>query len=947
MKCPKCNLDNLDDSKFCKECGTNITASDDAQPQFTKTLETPFPQLSKGITLADRYEILDELGKGGMGEVYLAEDTNLKRQVAIKVLPQQFALDKERLARFEREARLLASLNHPNVATIHGLERSDDQQFLVMELVEGETLRDKISKGQLPVDEALQISKQIAEGLESAHEKGIIHRDLKPANVKVSPAGKVKILDFGIAKALQDVPDDTNLSQSPPITDEMTQPGVILGTAAYMSPEQAKGKRVDKRSDIWAFGCILYECLVGKRIFKGDTISEIVASILKDEPSWKDLPDQTPVKIRELIGRCLMKDPHDRLHDVADARIIIHETIAGTDELIIHAEPERKKPLPIRYLPPILFGLVAGILLMTLIPLRRAFDESVTTPKEIQRFELISEKAIGSRPVISPDGSRVIFRDGEEPWALRQRVIGQRQATQIPGTESAGGAFFSPDGQWIGFFQDSKLKKLNLSSGDIQTLCDADNPFGAAWGLDGTIVFVPHITKGLWRVAESGGEPQRLTVRNFDEMEWAHIFPVFLPDGSGVLFAIWYGGLRHNVALLDLNDGTYKTILKNASYAVHTQSGHLVFARSDGLYAVGFDLKNKAIIGDEVPLIRDIFVGGHLHGLFTISQTGTLSYLEGEPRLYELVSVDLQGNATPLPTPIRYYRTPRFSPDGNEIAVNIIDKGEIGYWIVDPKTGRMAKLASDGQDLPPIWSNDGEYLVYQSDRSGLGQWKTYLHSTAGGEAELLIDPVKLKIFYFSPFSWSPDTEFILGSGRLELIDRPNPGSALMYWSIKESKFTTLMERREQIERYDVQISPDGNWLVYGEWERFPGGQPMQVYVTRFPEGGERYKVSTDWGNHPIWSPEGRQIYFRHGGNLEVVDVQTEPEFRASSPRVLFNWGEKNFSRGTFYPFPNWDISPDGKSFIMLRNDDDWEPQRHINITTNFFEELKQKVPTEK
>ena len=945
--CPKCKSENPDTQSFCGDFGTQLGHPQDI-PEVTKTFETPFPQFRPGKSLADRYEIIKELGKGGMGEVYLAEDTNLKRQVAIKVLPQQFAMDKERLARFEREARLLASINHPNIATIHGLEKSEDQQFLVMELIEGDTLRERIEKGPLAKDEALEVCQQIAEGLESAHEKGIIHRDLKPANVKVTPEGNVKILDFGIAKVFQDRPDETDPSQSPVITDEMTRPGMILGTAAYMSPEQAKGKAVDKRADIWAFGCILFECLAGKRAFKGDTISEMLASILKDELDWKALPGTTPKKIRELIGHCVVKDARDRLHDIADARIVIQECISGIEDTFDEPPSIPKKPVLSKYAPGVPVGLLVGLLLATLIPWGSIVKKDKQNLREVQRLEMVMDKPWGGySPVISPDGSRVLFRQGENPVAIFQRHLGQRHAIQIPGTEGAGGAFFSPNSQWLGFFQDNKLKKIPLSGGDSQVLCDADNPFGGTWGTDGTIVFVPHVTKALWRVHETGGEPQRLTTQDRDRGEWAHERPVFLPDGQSVLFAIWYGARRYNVALLDLKTGQYKVILKNASFAIPSPTGHLVFARPDGLYAVGFNSEKGDVFGPEVPFIRDIFVDRSKIGLFSISPTGTLAYYEGSPIQTELVSVDLDGNATPLPSPKGSYRTPRYSPDASQIVVNIYKDGDLSYWIVDPKTGRLSKVASDGQDLPPLWSIDGDKLLYQSDRSGIGEWKTYQQPIVGGEAELVVDPIDLKIRYFQPSSFSSDGRFLLGNGLLGQIFIPNAGAELLYWSILESKFTTLMERIEGVERYNVQISPGGDWVLFCEWERFPGGQDQQVYVTRFPEGGERYKVTTNWGNHPLWSPDGRQIYFRHGPDLMVVDVQTEPEFLASSPRVLFNYREKKYSPGNFYTFPNWDIAPDGKSFIMLRFHKDWEPPRHINITTNFFEELKQKVPTGK
>jgi len=511
VKCPQCSSENADSASFCSDCGTQIGLPKDI-PDVTKTIETPFPQFGPGASLAGRYEIIREIGKGGMGEVYLAEDTNLKRQVAIKVLPLQFALDKDWLARFEREARLLAALNHPNIATIHGLEKSDGQQFLVMELVEGDTLAERIKKGPLPVDEALELCRQIAEGLESAHEKGIIHRDLKPANVKVTPEGKVKILDFGLAKAFLNQLGESDLSKSPAITDEMTRPGVILGTAAYMSPEQAKGKSLDKRTDIWAFGCILYECLTGKRAFKGETISEILASILKDEPDWNVLPDTTPMKVQELVNRCLVKDPRNRRHDIAEARIDIQDIVTGSPaEIAPAARPEPRW----RYLFWATLGLV---LILFCVMLWSPWRTSKSPEQLLSRFTINLPPnetlgyEVGSSVVLSPDGTHLIYvSQKEDTTQLYLRPIHDFEAKPITDTEGAKGPFFSPDGKWVAFYADGKLKKVSLLGGTPQIICDAKSGLGGTWSEDDTIYFGDWYKASLMRVSAAGGTAERLT----------------------------------------------------------------------------------------------------------------------------------------------------------------------------------------------------------------------------------------------------------------------------------------------------------------------------------------------------------------------------------------------------------------------------------------------------
>ncbi len=489
VKCPKCQTDNPDTSSYCADCGTQLIQQKDT-PAVTRTLETPFPQLSPGTSLANRYEIIRELGKGGMGEVYLAEDTTLKRQVAIKVLPQQYALDKERLTRFEREARLLALLNHPNIAIIHSLDKFDGQQFLVMELVEGDTLAERLKKGPLPVDEALEVCRQIAEGLESAHEKGIIHRDLKPGNIKITPGGKVKILDFGLAKAFHEEPEAADLSQSPTLTDRMTQPGMILGTSFYMSPEQVRGKVVDKRADIWAFGCCLYEALTGKIAFLGETISDSIARVLEREPDWDALPEATPGQIRVLIQRCLRKDPKRRLHHISDARIEIEDTLEQTLQLpsSLAATQHWMLRRPLRVWSLLVFAIIATAVTVWILkpPLRLHAPSSTSLGIILPRNQYLVT-GFASNVAISPDGRNLVYVGGSSGLSLRRqlylRTLDSFTANPIPNTEDASVPFFSPNCQWVGFFAEGKLWKVPITGGMPVAICDAARICtGASWG---------------------------------------------------------------------------------------------------------------------------------------------------------------------------------------------------------------------------------------------------------------------------------------------------------------------------------------------------------------------------------------------------------------------------------------------------------------------------------
>lgn len=692
MKCPKCHADNPDTSRFCGNCATALTQAGQP-PALTKTLESPAYVLSEGSLVAGKYRVLEEIGRGGMGVVYKAEDTKLARKVAIKVLPEIFTADPERLARFEREARVLASLNHPNIAAIHGVEEAEGKRFLVLELVEGETLAERLSRGALSLEETLEVCRQIAEGLEGAHEKGIIHRDLKPSNVKITPERKAKILDFGLAKAFHDQASEVDIRKSPTITADMTQPGVILGTAAYMSPEQATGRLVDKRADIWAFGCILFECLAGKRAFPGDTVTESMAAILRGEPDWDSLPAGTPGNVRAVLRRCLEKDPRERLHDIADARLEIEAPVSFLSDAV--TAPRQ----------PSLLWLAAGAAVMLLAGIligRVLTKHSQSAPSPLvvtsniklepghwlegMRGEM--ERPTRTAMTISSDGRFVVYSAIEEnpgPQAkprLYLRRMDQPEAKPIAGTEGGDNPFLSPDNRWVGFWADGKLKKVPVEGGVPSTLCDLSfRLYGANWGRDNSIVFTDADDTGLSRVSAEGGKLETLTKPDPKREEYGHRLPSWLPDGKAVLFTVTRNDWDWQpcLALLRLDTRDWRVLLQDAADARYVPTGHLVFLRQGTLMAVRFDLARMEVVGQPVALMENVmqaFTGSDFYGhtgvgQFGISDTGTLIYAAGgivPDLMNSLVWVDHRGSEQPVTASQFSFTAPRLSPDGQRIA---------------------------------------------------------------------------------------------------------------------------------------------------------------------------------------------------------------------------------------------------------------------------------------
>ncbi len=876
--------------------------------------------LSPGTRLAT-YEILSPIGAGGMGEVYRASDTKLNRDVAIKVLPEAFAHDPQRLARFEREAQLLASLNHPNIAAIHELGQSGDLRFLVLEFVPGENLA-----GPLPVDDALRICRQIADALEAAHAKGIIHRDLKPANVKITPDGKVKVLDFGLAKALAEEAPAGDPSQSPTVSMSaaMSRAGVILGTAAYMSPAQARGQPLDKRTDIWSFGCVLYEALAGRRAFGGESIPDTLSAVLRGEPDWTALPARTPENIRRLLRRCLEKDPERRLHDIADARIEMDDAGATVSPAI---PPPRTRlswwPLAVAAIA-IIVAVWGWLRPASRAPAGAAPVRRLVVPlPEGQRLAQARSMPLGvEQPLLalSPDGSRLVYVvERKDTTELYQRLMDQFESMPIPGTQGAYGPFFSPDGRWIGFFAENKLKKVAASGGEPVTLCEARLPRGASWGADGTILFTQGEGNEVSRVPETGGDVSRVVPKS----EQNHWWPEILPGGKAALFSSGLG-----VGVLSLESGEDRPLVEGGVGARYlptgpdSTKGHLVFARAGSLMAAPFDLARLAVTGAEAPVLQGVRADALGLPQCALSRNGTLVYVPGAASgaTSTPVWVDRQGRAMPLGMPHRAYGAVRLSPDGNRLAITVTDpKNEI--WIQDLARGTFTRLTPEGNSLLPAWTPDGKRVAFVSSRGGPPNL-FWIAADGSAEAELLIKSDRPH----RHSSFSPDGQVLVFT---EI--HPNNGGDIWVLSLKGERTARPFLRTRFSETFPA-FSPDGRWIAYSSDE---SGQ-YEVYVRPYPGPGGRLQVSQG-GEEPIWSRDGRELFYRNGQKWMVAAATLKPEFKAETPRPLFEGPYLNV------PGMSYDVHPDGKRFLLLLPAGTETPVTQLHVVLNWFEELKQKA----
>jgi len=864
------------------------------------------------------YEIVEPIGKGGMGEVYRARDTKLDRDVAIKVLPDELSADEERVARFEREAKLLASLNHPNIASIYGFESG----ALVLEMVEGPTLAERIEGGPVPLDEALPIAKQIAEALEAGHEAGVIHRDLKPANIKLKEDGTVKVLDYGLAKALEgDAPDgvDAELSQSPTLTRQGTQVGVILGTAAYMSPEQAKGKPVDKRTDIWAFGVVVFEMLTGRRAFGGDDVSETLASVIKSEPDWAALPGGTSESLRRVLRLCLTKNVTGRFRDIADAQLAI-----GAFDIRQEESPSSRgwrHPVVIAAASAVLFSIVTWAWTSRV-------SRSTQMPRPVVRslIPIVEGAAVAQSSLhvvaLSPDGHRIVYRAQGQ---LYLRAMSDAVATPIRGTEGAQSPAFSPDGEWIAFLAQGRLMKVATGGGEPVGLSDVERPFGIRWDADDTIVVAERGT-GILRVSADGGAPEALV--SFPEMaELAHA-PQILPGGRAVLFTLAHGddwaGTEIVVESLETKERT--VLIERGADARYVDTGHLVYVREGTLLAAPFDVDELALTGNAAPIIEGVAVSTvtSMFGQFSVSDTGSLIYLpqmEVE-RDRRLAWVDRDGREETIAIEPGRYADLRLSPDGTRVALG--EDQEIWVWDFERET--LARLTfSPAVDMKPMWTPDGKRVAFGSARAGIPNmyWKS---ADGTGDVEPLNENPRAQF----PQSFTPDGTRLVFWNNIE-----GSGGDLWLLSVEggaEPLLTT--ESNDQ----NAVLSLDGRYLAYQSNE---SGQ-NEVYVRPFPELEEGlWLISKDGGSQPVWAKDGRELfYIAPGSKLMAMSVETEPVFRPGTVEELFSgYYEGGIGR-------KYDVSPDGERFLVIKNGPSREQEAFI-LVQNWFEELERLVPTER
>jgi serine/threonine protein kinase len=858
--------------------------------------------LRAGTTLGP-YEIVAPLGAGGMGEVYRARDPKLGRDVALKILPATFTTDPERLARFRREAQLLASLNHPHIGAIYGLDEANGQQILVLELVDGESLDTRLACGAIPVDEALAIARQVAEALESAHEKGVIHRDLKPANIVLTKDGHVKVLDFGLAKPTEPASEASrrDLMNSPTITSPamMTGIGVILGTAAYMSPEQARGKQVGKGADIWAFGCVMYEMLTGRRAFAGDEISDVLASVLAREPDLAALPTNTSPSLRRLIRRCLQKDPNARLHDIADARLDLEEAQREPDA------DTRTIPQTARRGERYKIGAIAVAALMVGAATALVFrPTSSASPVPEMRLDITTPPTTEPASfALSPDGQKIVFvatsDSGSQLWLRPLDVVSARPLARTEGSTSP---FWSPNSESVGFFAGGKLKRIDLDGGSVQTLAEAPGGSGGTWNNDDVILFTPRAYTPIQRISAKGGQPTAAT--QLETPGQSNFSPRFLPDGRHFLYYVptTAGG---SVVVGQLDGLEHQRLLESDAAPVVRASGHLLFARQDTLFAQAFDPVRIELMGAPAPIAEHIFVGtANGSGAFSAAVAGPVAYrtaVAGGARR-QFAWFDRSGKEIgKVGAPDRafsYY--PSLSKDGRHVALwRVSEGGRPDIWLLDIGRGVLNPFTFDGSSAGPIWSPDGSRIVFAR-----GLDRALVEKEIGGApgSERVLPNV-----HGAPTAWSSDGRFLLYTVFSSPTD-PNIWAVRMDGDGKPFPVvqTNFAER-------DGEFAPDGKWIAY----RSNKSGRFEVYIQPFPESGGDVQVSTNGGAQPRWGRDGKELfYIALDGKLSAVPIQFAADGRHADvgrPVPLFpaRVGDVTSPNGQQY-----DISRDGTRFLI-------------------------------
>jgi serine/threonine-protein kinase len=872
------------------------------------------------------YKILAAIGAGGMGEVYRAHDSRLNRDVAIKVSSAQFT------ERFTREARAIAALNHTNICHLYDV----GPDYLVMEYVEGPDLR-----GPLDLDDALPIIQQLIDGIEAAHEKNIIHRDLKLANIKITPQGVVKILDFGLAKAMEPPPPSGgNPENSPTLTIGATQAGAILGTAAYMAPEQAKGKQADKRSDIWSFGVILYEVLTGKKLFTGETAVEILGGVLNKDPDVS----AAPPRVRELLRWCLEKDRKQRLASISDARRLLNRE-SDEARAIAPAAPSPSRLGRIAIAAAAVFALAAAGLGFGYYRATRPAELKPLVRLDVDLGTDVALRSLaGADTILSPDGTRLVYVSHEK---LFTRRMDQPRAVELGGTEGAFAPFFSPDGQWVAFFAQSKIKKISVEGGAAFVLSNVTGSArGGSWGEDGSIIFALNSNSRLWRIPSSGGTPTPVT--DLAQGEVAHRWPQILPGGKAVLFdseTSINGSGGNNIEVVTLADHRRKTLQRGGIFGRYLPgpngSGHLIYVNNGTLFAVSFDLDKLEMLGTSSPILEGVNYSARAGwAQFDFSRNGTLVYRSGGASGDNLLTVqwlDAGGKMQPLLAKPGIYGRPSISPDGQRLALEVTDGPSEDIWVYDWRRDTMTRLTFTGSASAPVWTPDGRFIAFQIAERGMFATR----SDGAGKPESLTQ----NIYQQYPQSFTPD------GTRLALQDRERPEDPFHLRVVSvESDSSMLRAGKPEVllqaqsdERTPV-FSPDGHWLAYGSNE----SGTFQIYVRAFPDKGGKWQVSNGGGAYPMWSRTGKELFFETPENqMMVADYAVRGDsFAADKPRL---WSEKKLA-GIINVSRNVDLAPDGKRVIALmpvETPEAQQSQSHVIFLLNFFDELQRKVPVGK
>ena len=896
--------------------------------------------LEVGTTLGP-YEVLAAIGAGGMGEVYKARDTKLDRDVALKILPDAFVNDPERLARFQREAKVLASLNHPNIAQIHGLEESGDSPALVLEYVPGPTLQDRIAKGPIPLDEALPIARQIAEALEAAHEQGIIHRDLKPANVKVKDDGTVKVLDFGLAKALGPDLSDAEAANSPTMTmtAAATKMGVIMGTAAYMSPEQARGKPVDKRADVWAFGVVLYEMLSGKQAFAGEDISLTLSQVLQRDPDWTALPEELPPGVDSSLRRCLEKDKRQRIRDIGDVQLAMGGAFDSAVGVTV-AEPGTHAPARSSTVLALALG-VGGLVLGGLLAGLASRPSAPPSPR-LERFALtvpadavLQATAPFSILALSRDGSKLALRSGPAaPIAgqLLLRQIDQVDAALMEGPADVQSPVFSPDGEWIAFFdaRASALKRVSIRGGTPLTICPVDGFYGASWAADDSIVFAAN--GGLYRVPAVGGAPELVLGLDTAAGEIGHDWPDVLPGRPAVLYtAVDAEGPRIRAVALDTGDVV--DVVPGGRFARYAPTGHVIYAVDSTLWAVAFDADRLEAIGDAVPVLEAVASGRFGAVQYSVADDGSLSYVSGgtSGNARTFVWVNREGEETPLPLPPREYISPRLSPDGRRLAVRVRAPGEVEYavWVFDVVSAAGLQLTYEGDANTIVWTPDGERVVFTWNQPpGGGFWDLHV-ARADGSGEIRRVTTTADVNE-QPTSVTPD-------GRSILTVQLNSDGSRDVWAIPidgEGEPAPVI-RGGGFARGNATVSPNGNWLAYRSDQT---GQ-MEIYLQPYPGPGQTVPVSVGGGDMVIWAAGGSELFYRR--ESAVMAVTVDRDGTVGTPTELFDMGHFTTPGGV----RQYHVAPDER-FLMTRQGAAaaGATEARLILVQNWTQELLERVP---